>query len=331
MTGSGSLPAWADVVVFLASLAATLAAAALFARRLDRLGHRLGIAEPLLGLLTALAADAPELSSGAVAIARGEHGVGVGVLLGSNLFNLAAMVGLTAMVGPRIRLDPRTLGHEGAFALFGIAVSSLVLGRVIPAWLGATLALATAVPYVRWLAGGSARRVVPHPRRWHVRWTLDALTHGVGAAGQLVRLFVLELPALATIVVGSIGMVTSAVDLASRWGASEAIVGLLVLATLTSLPNAYTAVRLGLAGRASALVSEALNSNTLNLFGGIILPALVVTLSVGRGSVLDLAALAGLTLGCLVLIGHRDGAGRAAGVAIVAAYVVYVATRLTFG
>ena len=51
------------VLFFLGSLAVTLAAAAFFARRLDRIGLRLGLPETLLGLLTALAADAPEAAS----------------------------------------------------------------------------------------------------------------------------------------------------------------------------------------------------------------------------------------------------------------------------
>ena len=56
----------------------TLAAAGFFARRLDRVGLRLGLPETLLGLLTALAADAPEVSSAIAALVRGAHNVGVG-------------------------------------------------------------------------------------------------------------------------------------------------------------------------------------------------------------------------------------------------------------
>ena len=57
--------------LFLVSLAVTLAAARLFARRLDRLGVRFGFPEALIGLLTALAADGPEISLGAVRADQG--------------------------------------------------------------------------------------------------------------------------------------------------------------------------------------------------------------------------------------------------------------------
>src|ERR1700751_6458201 len=84
------------VPLFLLSLVVTLATSRLFALRLDRLGVRFGFPEALIGLLTALAADGPELSSALFALIKGAHDVGVGVLVGSNGFNLAAMIGLSA-------------------------------------------------------------------------------------------------------------------------------------------------------------------------------------------------------------------------------------------
>ena len=77
-----------EVLLFLVSLAVTLAAAAFFARRLDRVGLRLGLPETLLGLLTALAADAPEVSSAIAALVKGEHAVGAGVVLALGFFVL---------------------------------------------------------------------------------------------------------------------------------------------------------------------------------------------------------------------------------------------------
>ena len=322
------MSAWLAVILLLVSVTATLMAAGLFARRLDRLGHRLGIAEPLVGLLTALAADAPELSSGATAIARGHREVGVGVLVGSNMFNLASMIGLSAILAGSVRLDRSAVVREGAVAMLAIGVASGVLAGALPSWLGLLVTVVAGVPYLRWLArpGGDAR-ARPQPRTW--RRGVAAMPRAASATAQIVRLFVLELPALVIIVLGSVGMVTSAVSLADRLGVSQQVVGLVVLAILTSLPNAYTAIRLGLAGRASALVSETLNSNTINLLGGIVVPSVLVSLSAAdSGSRFDVAALVGLTAVTLVMIGRRDGAGRVAGVGIVAGYMAYIAVRL---
>src|SRR5436190_22949305 len=105
------------VPAFLISLAVTLRAAERFAARLDRLGTRYGFSEALVGLLTALAADGPEISSALVALAKGAHATSVGVLVGSNVFNLAAMIGVSALVAGSVHLPRASLALEGSAGL----------------------------------------------------------------------------------------------------------------------------------------------------------------------------------------------------------------------
>lgn len=319
------------VLLFVVSLAATLAASALFARRLDRIGSRLGIHEAVLGLLTALAADGPELSSGLTAMVRGEHGVGVGVLLGSNVFNIAAMIGVSALIAGSVRLDRPALALEGAFALFAVAMAGAVLFDVLAPWLALALLATWTVPYLVLLARGTFHGPLPpreppavgEPRERGAR-------AAAGRTAQVVALFARELPAVGAIVLGSIGMVESAVVLADRYGMPRTLVGLLVLATATSLPNAYTAIRLGMARRGAALVSETLNSNTINLAIGLVLPSVFVSLAGEHsGFAFDYVWMLLSTVAVLVLVAQRRGAGRIAGAAIVASYVVYVAIRAT--
>ena len=311
------MPTSLAALLFLISLAGTLAASGLFARRLDALGVRIGIPEALLGLLTALAADGPELSSGLTAMVRGENGVGVGVLIGSNLFNLAAMVGLSALLAGSVRLDRPALTLEGVFALFVIAVAAGVLFGPLGAWPALVLFAAAAIPYLVLLGRGTFHGPpAARPPREH-------------SAVAIAGLFARELPAVAVIIAGSVGMVYTAVLLADRVGLPRPLVGLLLLATLTSLPNAATAIRLGLRGRGEALVSETLNSNTINLSIGILLPAALVGLGTGAGGFgPDYAWMAAVTVATLVLVGRRGGAGRFAGGAIVVAYLAYVVVRV---
>src|SRR5579872_2079817 len=146
-------PAFA-IPLFLISLAVTLAAARLFARRLDWLGVRFGFPEALIGLLTALAADGPEISSALFSLAKGANNVGVGVLVGSNGFNLAAMIGLSALLSGCVRLHRETLLLEG---VFGAAIT-LLAAAVLLRWLGgapaALLAAVVIVPYLLVVIGG---------------------------------------------------------------------------------------------------------------------------------------------------------------------------------
>jgi cation:H+ antiporter len=315
-----------DVLLFLVSLAVTLAAAAFFARRLDRVGLRLGLPETLLGLLTALAADAPETASAIAALVKGEHGVGVGVILGSNVFNLAAMVGFSALLCGSIRIRREALVVEGAVAIAVVLVGgSLVLGWV-GAWLALVLLLVVLVPYVTLLALGPARAPRRFVRFFGERHRPDhRLAHGEAVLVPGLTL----LPALAIIIAGSFGMVETALSLAHRWSVPDVIVGILVLAILTSLPNAFTAARLALQGRGSAVVSETLNSNTTNLLFGLTIPALFVTLESSSALTgFGLAWLLLMTVVTLLLFARRGGVTRSGGVAILLLYAVFVVVQI---
>jgi len=300
--------------LFLGSLALTLVAAAFFADRLDHVGPRLGLPEAIVGLLTAAAADAPELSSAVVALTRGEKDVSLGVVLGSNVFNLAAMVGVSALLAGAVTIGRRELAVEGFVALAATVVAwALVLG-LLPAAAACALFAAVAVPYVV----VSSRRP-PHRRHVHVH------------DGALWKPVALIVPAVALIVLGSTGMVRAALVLADRWHVSKVVVGIVVLAVLTSLPNAYTAVRLGLSGRGAALVSEAFGSNTINLVGGILLPALVVGLA-GHSAITDanLGWLAGATALTLLLLALPGGMRRRGGALLVCTYAAFVVVQLVY-
>ena len=143
------------VPAFIVSLAVTLGAAAFFARRLDRVGARLGLPEAVLGLLTAIAADGPELTSALVALAKGAGAVSLGVLIGSNVFNLAAMIGLSALLAGHVRLRRDALVLEGGVGLLvTLLASALVLGFLSPVVTAVVLSCVLG-PYVVLLFRGS--------------------------------------------------------------------------------------------------------------------------------------------------------------------------------
>ena len=131
--------------------------------------------------------------------------------------------------------------------------------------------------------------------------------------------------ALLVIVAGSTVMVDTSLVLADEIGLSHLVVGLLILAVVTSLPNASTAFRLARQGRADATVSETLNSNNINLLGGILIPAAILGLgTVSSGVPTDLVWLLVLTAATLGALATRSGIGRLAGVALVCGYVAFV-------
>jgi cation:H+ antiporter len=315
------------IPVFLASIALMLGASAIFARRLDHIGLQLGLPETLLGLLTALAADAPELSSAITALVSHEKAVAVGVVVGSNAFNLAAMLGLSAVIAGRVRARHEALEVEAFVGLWLAAVALAAVAGWIAAAAGIVLVAVVAVPYVFLLTCGPGRVPSRFLRRsfgeGHKRErTLDS-------RHELLVLALVLIVALCLIVGGSIGAVRSASDLAHAWSVPQALVGVVVLAILTSLPNAWTGVRFGLQGRGSALMSETLNSNSINLAAGLALPVALGSIGAFSGlDVFDLAWLLGMTGIAVVLFGRRRGGGRSAGVLLIALYAVFLVVQL---
>jgi len=318
------------VPLFLVSLAVTLAAARVFARRLDRLGVRFGFPEALIGLLTAVAADGPEIASALFALAKGAHDVGVGVLVGSNGFNLAAMIGLSALLAGRVRLARETLMFEGAVALLiTLFAAALLLRWLSPA--GATVLSAFfVVPYLAVVVAGPSfrgRRLSRLSRALHEHAATERPPDtSTDPTHHLLGLIVLD---LILIVAGAAGMVESALSLAGDWHISNAVLGVLILGPLTSIPNALTAVRLGLAGRGAALVGETFNSNTINLGFGVIVPSLFVTFAaVTTLGKLQLAWLVGATLVTLGALARPGGMRRLEAAMLVILYFAFVGGTL---
>ena len=201
------------VPAFLATFAVTLAAAAAFARRLDEVGVRLGLPEVLLGLLTALAADGPEIASALVALAKGARGMGLGVVAGSNIFNLAAMIGLSALLAGRVHLPRGALLLEGAVALLGTVIAVLLVAGAIPAALAVVLFAAVLLPYLYLLVRGPevVRRFhLPHRGSHRLMRALVEREHAPrrDVTERSLRSHALAMLAtVALIVAGSTGMV----------------------------------------------------------------------------------------------------------------------------
>ncbi len=318
MTGSS----WALGGQFAIAAAVSLGGSAILVTRLERLAERWHFTEALLGLVAALAADAPEITSAVAALAHGQRDIGVGVTLGSNAFNLAALLGVAALVSGSFALHRRVVLLSGAVGIGVAAVSVLAVTGVLgpaPAMLCVVVVL---MPYF-FLA---AHRV-PKPAR--VRAWLEQAVHDEEEELEQAlrprpgrrRDAVVAVGAIVVVVLASLLMERSGTSLGSRFGLSQIVVGGLILAAVTSIPNAVAAVYLAVRGRGAATLSTAMNSNTLNVAFGLLLPATVTGLGRSGDGTLVAAGYAGLTVLALGLAYLFHGLNRYAGLAIVVAYL----------
>jgi cation:H+ antiporter len=322
------------VLIFLGSLSLSVVASIVLARRLEQLGAWLQLSESLLGIIAALGADAPEISSAVTALHAGQHDLGLGIVLGSNIFNLAALLGLSALISGKVKVTRRTLLLNGGVAVGVMAVVSLQLFGILTGLWPLMLVAFIMAPYLTATAISPARV-----------WQLAA-KFGLGSAvvqtvadvhqdakraetpPQPSRADMLgSIPALVTIVVASIGMVHTAIIIGANWKIPGPVIGTLILAGLTGIPNVVTAIQLAVRRRGSAVLSESLNSNTLNLIAGASIPILVLGLgALSPLAVISLWWMIGMTLLALGLAFVRGGLGRKGGGLLVLIYVGYVLT-----
>ena len=332
--------------IFATGVIVSLGASWALVVRIERVGARLGLSEALLGMLAALAADAPEITAAVTALARHDTHIGTGVVIGSNVFNLAALLGLAAIVAGRISLHRRVIELGGAVSLWiaGICVL-VVVGALAPA-VGLLAALALLVPYLAVLGMGRDRLArlallaetgtrakgacLPASVAW-ASWLAEAVREeelelevaihpdrGGARDGALAGLAVL-------VVVGaSIAMERTGSELGARHAIPGIVIGGLVLAAVTSLPNAVAAVYLAARGRGAAMLSTALNSNALNVVAGLLIPGAIVGLGAPSGPTTFVAvSYLGLTAAALAIAYLDRGLRRLSGALIVAAYVAF--------
>ena len=272
-------------------------------------GERAGLSEAWLGLVAALAADAPEITSAVTALARGQSSIGAGVVIGSNVFNLAALLGLSAVVAGRIAFHRRVVLLGGVPGVWVAVVCLLTVAAVVPPVTGLALALTVGMPYVMLLGMRRARMErLRLPAGW-ARWLTAAVHEEEAELAQAIRPRpgtwrdgLTAAVALIAVVGASITMEQAATVLGRRYAVADIIVGALVLAVVTSLPNAVTAVYLARRGRGAAVLSTALNSNAINVTAGLLVPASLTGLGPRSGQDILVAAwYAGLTLFALAL------------------------------
>jgi Ca2+/Na+ antiporter len=257
-------------------------------------------------------------------------------VIGSNVFNLAALLGLAAVLAGGIALHRRVVLLEGVVALWVAAVCLVVVVGVISAPVGLALAVVLLGPYILALGVRHSRlRRLGLPAAW-VGWLTSAIVEeelelepAIHPARGRSRDAWEALAAVVVVVGASIAMERAASKLGQRHAIPQIIVGGLILAAVTSLPNAVAAAYLARRGRGAATLSTAMNSNALNVAVGLLVPATIVGLGQTSGSSTLVAAwYVALTVFALVGAYLASGVGRIHGAAILLAYVAFTVALL---
>ena len=112
------------------------------------IAESLGVSDLIIGLtIVALGTSLPELAATVVAARKGEHDIAIGNVVGSNMFNLLAVVGIAGVIAPMSSVPPEVLTRDWPMVV-GLTVALFVFGYGIRGpgrinrWEGALLLLA---------------------------------------------------------------------------------------------------------------------------------------------------------------------------------------------
>ncbi len=304
------------LLLLVVGLALLIAGAELLVRGAAALARRLGISPLVVGLtVVAFGTSSPELSVSVMSALRGQAELAVGNVVGSNIFNVLLILGLSALITPLVvdrqlvRLDvPIMLG--ASFLLPVLAWNGSV-GR-LEGLLLAGAAVVYTVVLVR--LGRSGERGEP-----------GDLPAGAGA-GSLVGQLALVAAGLAMLVLGSRWLVDGAVALARAVGLSELIIGLTIVAAGTSLPEVAASVVAALRGERDLAVGNVVGSNIFNLLAVLGLAAAVAPAGVAVPAAalhFDIPVMVAVALACLPVFFTGFVIARWEGALFLAYYLAY--------
>ncbi len=313
-----------NLLLFAAGLVGLVLGANLLVRGASKLALSFGISPLVVGLtIVAFGTSAPEVAVSIGAVMDGKTDLAVGNVVGSNIFNVLFILGISALITPLV--VNRQLIRQEVPIMVGVSLLLLAVG--LDGRIGlfdAALLTVLMVGYTVFLIVQS-RSAGAAPAGDDELPALDSQAWDARLPAQLALIAV----GLVALVLGSDALVTASVAFAKQIGVSDVVIGLTIVAAGTSMPEVATSITAALKGERDIAVGNVVGSNTFNILGclglsglasgtaGLVLPPSVLTF--------DIWVMLAVALACLpVFITGREIARWEGGV-FVAYYAAYVA------
>lgn len=283
--------------------------------------RRMGVSDLVIGLtIVAFGTSAPELAISVISAIDGSAELAIGNVVGSNIFNILVIIGITAIVAP-IKVERSILSAEmplvllSALALLAIGASPYLGGGtpVVSRTDGILLLLFFAI-FMRYVfaqarKGGVDTSGDTKPTKEIPMWK-SALMIAAGLGG---------------LICGGDRFVDGASGIASAMGVSQAVIGLTVVAAGTSLPELATSIVAARRGRPGMAIGNVIGSNIFNIFMVLGASAVVRPLPFGDIGITELLV---LTAACLLfwlegLFWRQRTITRGEGALLLALYIAY--------
>lgn len=295
------------------------------------IARRLGVSDLVIGLtVVAFGTSAPELAISIISALDGNTSLAVGNVVGSNIFNILMIIGVTACIRP-IKVERSVMTEEIPMVVLAALVMLLFgLAPVLDAGaprsitrLDALILLCFMVLYLRYTMV-SARKAPLAEQCAPVSSTQAASTPSAKSMGT-AKAVVLVVAGLAALVYGGDRFVDGASDVARAIGISDAVIGLTIVAAGTSLPELATSAAAALKNKPGLAIGNVIGSNILNITLVLGVAAAIRPLPFGGVTTTDLLVQLGASLIFLLfgwIIGKRT-ITRGEGGVMIALFVAY--------
>ena len=269
------------IVALVLGIVMTVISADRFVEGAASLANRLGMSHFLIGLtIVSIGTSAPELLVSAVAAYEGSPGLALGNALGSNITNIALVLGATALVTPLLVSRLLVRREMPVILAVSLVVSALALRGVFDLWAG--LALLIALPILLY-------RLMKDEASVSDEVEIHDYSLGMGLA--------LTIGGLLVLLASSNALVWGATAIALELGVSELVIGLTIVAIGTSLPELASSVASALKGKTDMALGTVIGSNLFNFLGVIGIAAVIHPFAVDpEVYIRDLPWTVGLTL-----------------------------------
>jgi len=247
------------LLIFSAGLALLIVGAEALVRGASRIALMLGVSPLIIGLtVVAFGTSAPELAVSVKAAMSQQSEIALGNVVGSNVFNVLFILGVSALVTPLV--VSRQLVRLDVPVMIAVSVGLLIVSMDGELGRFDGLVLISGLGVYLWFLASQSRK----ERREQREESGETRTVDRTSGGWLID-SLLVVGGLAMLILGSRWLVDSAVSIAQALGVSELVIGLTVVAAGTSLPEVVTSVIASLRGERDIAVGNVVGSNIFNI------------------------------------------------------------------
>jgi cation:H+ antiporter len=291
------------------------------------IARNMGISPLIVGLtIVAMGSSAPEVIVSINAAIKGTPGLAIGNAIGSNIANIAMVLGISALVVP-LKVQSETLKREIP-VLFGFMILTFLLMLDLTlSLIDGIILLSCLVGYLVWLtrAAASTRSSSDLMLKELVDELPDQMPTGKAIFWLLLGLVLLQM--------SSNILVLGATNIAHQYHVSDFVIGITIIAVGTSLPELAASVTGVLKGEHELAIGNVIGSNIFNLLAVLGIPGIINGAKLEAEVLqLDYALMFGLTVAMSIMAWGRKGAPgeitRLEGGILLACFIAYQSYQL---